>query len=123
MGNIYANEALYLSGIKPTADLGPNLQERVSSAWLQAIQAVLTKAIQAGGTSLRDFLKEDGTPGYFRHELKVYGREGECLRGLRRRPEIAAHHRAGHGLLPESVSVNRCGLLRWPPPRRDGQNC
>ena len=46
-----------------------------------AIQTVLTKAIQAGGTSLRDFLKEDGTPGYFRHELKVYGREGECCEG------------------------------------------
>ena len=80
VGNIYANEALYLSGIKPTAISG-----RISKARFErlaaAIQAVLTKAIQAGGTSLRDFLKEDGTPGYFRHELQVYGREGECCEG------------------------------------------
>ena len=62
VGNIYANEALYLSGIKPTATSGRMSKARVSSAWRSAIQAVLTKAIQAGGTSLRDFLKEDGTP-------------------------------------------------------------
>ena len=42
-----------------------------------AVKLVLEKAIEAGGTSLRDFLREDGKPGYFRHELQVYGREGE----------------------------------------------
>jgi formamidopyrimidine-DNA glycosylase len=80
VGNIYANEALYLSGIKPTAISGRISKPRFERLAV-AIQTVLTKAIQAGGTSLRDFLKEDGTPGYFRHELKVYGREGECCEG------------------------------------------
>ena len=41
------------------------------------IKEVLGSAIEAGGTTLRDFVKEDGNPGYFRHELKVYGRGGE----------------------------------------------
>ena len=80
VGNIYANEAWYLSGIKPTAVSGRISKIRFERL-AQAIQVVLTKAIQAGGTSLRDFLKEDGTPGYFRHELKVYGREGESCVG------------------------------------------
>jgi formamidopyrimidine-DNA glycosylase len=76
VGNIYANEALYRSGIRPTVLAGKISLSRYLRL-VDAIKAVLAKAIDAGGTSLRDFLREDGTPGYFRHELKVYGREGE----------------------------------------------
>jgi formamidopyrimidine-DNA glycosylase len=42
-----------------------------------AIKEVLTESIRAGGTTLRDFYGSDGKPGYFRHDLRVYGREGE----------------------------------------------
>ena len=80
VGNIYANEALYYSGIRPLAEAG-RVSRRRMGRLVPAVKMVLEKAIQAGGTSLRDFLHEDGKPGYFRHELQVYGREGEtCYR-------------------------------------------
>jgi formamidopyrimidine-DNA glycosylase len=41
------------------------------------IREVLEEAIEAGGTTLRDFVRNDGEPGYFRHDLKVYGRAGQ----------------------------------------------
>ena len=79
VGNIYANEALYLAGIRPTQPAGKVTIKRYHRL-ADAIKSVLEKAIAAGGTSLRDFLKEDGKPGYFRHALKVYDRAGEpCL--------------------------------------------
>ncbi|MGB1422534.1 MAG: bifunctional DNA-formamidopyrimidine glycosylase/DNA-(apurinic or apyrimidinic site) lyase [Pseudomonadales bacterium] len=80
VGNIYANEALYLAGIRPTRPAGKISRKRYARL-AAAIKSVLEKAIDAGGTSLRDFLKEDGKPGYFRHELKVYDRAGEPCYG------------------------------------------
>ena len=79
VGNIYASESLFLAGIHPHRPAG-----RVSAAryakLAEAIRTVLAAAIRAGGTTLRDFYGSDGQPGYFRHELKVYDREGEaCL--------------------------------------------
>jgi formamidopyrimidine-DNA glycosylase len=79
VGNIYANEALYLAGIRPD-----RLARSVSRARFlrlgEAVKRVLASAIDAGGTTLRDFVREDGSPGYFRHDLKVYGRGGEpCM--------------------------------------------
>ena len=79
VGNIYANEALYRAGIRPD-----RLAMRVGKArcerLVDVIKSVLAEAIAAGGTTLRDFVKEDGTPGYFRSELEVYGRKDEpCL--------------------------------------------
>ncbi|MGH8502688.1 MAG: bifunctional DNA-formamidopyrimidine glycosylase/DNA-(apurinic or apyrimidinic site) lyase [Gammaproteobacteria bacterium] len=75
MGNIYANEALFLAGIHPARAAG-----RISPLryWLlaHAIKLVLQRAIDYGGTTLRDFVREDGKPGYFRHELRVYGKAG-----------------------------------------------
>lgn len=75
VGNIYANEALFQSGISPVRAAG-----RVSAArfdmLVMAIKDVLSRAISAGGTTLRDFVREDGSPGYFRHDLAVYGRGG-----------------------------------------------
>ena len=76
VGNIYASEALFRAGIRPLSAARrlslPRLEKLVA-----AIRAVLTDAIAAGGTTLRDFLNSDGAPGYFSQSLHVYGREGE----------------------------------------------
>lgn len=76
VGNIYANEALFLSGIRPDRAAG-----RISRARYERladnIKQVLTYAIERGGTTLRDFVGGDGKPGYFAQELLVYGRQGE----------------------------------------------
>ena len=76
VGNIYANEALFLAGIRPTTQAG-----RVSLAAYEVlaerIRQVLSAAIQMGGTTLRDFVNQDGNPGYFKQVLNVYDREGE----------------------------------------------
>jgi len=80
VGNIYANEALFMAGIKPTFPAGKLSLHRCTRL-VNSIRVVLRSAIQAGGTSLRDFIREDGSPGYFRQALQVYGREGEdCYR-------------------------------------------
>jgi formamidopyrimidine-DNA glycosylase len=79
VGNIYASEALFRAGIRPL-----NVAHRLSLPRLEklvaAIRAVLTDAISAGGTTLRDFLNSDGKPGYFSQSLQVYGRQGEPCR-------------------------------------------
>src|SRR5579859_212007 len=80
VGNIYASESLHLAGIRPERAVG-----RVTLAEYRAlargIKKVLTASIKAGGTTLRDFMREDGEPGYFLQRLRVYGREGErCYR-------------------------------------------
>lgn len=79
IGNIYASEALHLAGIHPGRPCG-----RISLGRYQrlaaAIRTVLSAAIAQGGASLRDFVQEDGHPGYFALSLRVYGRGGEpCL--------------------------------------------
>ena len=79
VGNIYACEALFLSGIKPTCEAGKISRPRLARL-VESIKEVLGAAIESGGTTLRDFLNEDGQPGYFKQSLHVYGREGEeCL--------------------------------------------
>ncbi len=80
VGNIYANEALFLAGIHPQRAAG-----RVSLARYELlatqIKQVLTSAIGQGGTTLRDFVGGDGKPGYFAQQLFVYGRSGQpCKR-------------------------------------------
>jgi len=79
IGNIYAAEALYLSGLhprRPAQSLGP----RESKALLAGIRKVLQKAIRARGTTLRDYRTASGERGGFATALQVYGREGqECL--------------------------------------------
>jgi formamidopyrimidine-DNA glycosylase len=76
VGNIYANEALFLSGIHPNRAAG-----RISKARYALlaglIKQVLTSAIDQGGTTLRDFVGGDGKPGYFAQRLYVYGRAGQ----------------------------------------------
>ena len=80
VGNIYANEALFIAGIRPDRAAG-----RVSIVRYQRlaenIKQVLTSAINQGGTTLRDFVGGDGRPGYFAQQLLVYGRGGQpCKR-------------------------------------------
>lgn len=86
IGNIYANEALFAAGIRPDRAAGRISRDRYARL-AEAVQAVLREAIDAGGTTLRDFVREDGSPGYFRQALGVYGRGGEpcprCARPLR----------------------------------------
>lgn len=76
VGNIYANEALFIAGINPKRAAGRIALPRYE-ALAGAIRTVLERAIEAGGTTLRDFYGGDGEPGYFLQELDVYGRAGE----------------------------------------------
>jgi len=76
VGNIYASESLFLSGIHPQRSAG-----RVSLARYEIlsknIKQVLTHAIELGGTTLRNFVREDGKPGYFANKLNVYNQTGK----------------------------------------------
>ncbi len=73
VGNIYANEALFLAGINPNRSARRISRERYR-VLSTTIREVLAKAIAAGGTTLRDFTNSDGQPGYFKQSLHVYGR-------------------------------------------------
>ena len=76
VGNIYANESLYLAGIHPTRS-ARRVSRRRYDTLAAGIKEILTRAIESGGTTLRDFVREDGAPGYFKQQLHVYGRGGE----------------------------------------------
>lgn len=73
VGNIYANEALFMARINPRRAAG-QLSLLELERLVVAIKTVLERAIVQGGTSLRDFVREDGQTGYFQIELQVYGR-------------------------------------------------
>lgn len=79
IGNIYANEALFAAGIHPqrAANRISLIRYRILS---REMKRILQAAVQAGGTTLRDFQRVNGQPGYFRHALKIYGKEGELCR-------------------------------------------
>lgn len=80
LGNIYVCEALHRAGIRPQR-MGGRVSAREARALVAAIKAVLTEAIAAGGSSLRDHVQPDGTLGYFQHGFAVYGRAGQgCAR-------------------------------------------
>jgi formamidopyrimidine-DNA glycosylase len=83
VGNIYASEALFSAGIRPTVSamqLGPRRVARLQSA----IREVLARAVARGGSTLRDFAGPDGEDGHFQQEAMVYGRDGQAC------------HRCGH---------------------------
>ena len=75
VGNIYASEALFMAGIRPTTRA-----ERISLARATrlhaAIRTVLARAVEIGGSTLKDFSNAQGESGYFQLEAAVYGREG-----------------------------------------------
>jgi len=76
VGNIYACESLFKAGINPKTKANKISKQRYINL-TNNIKSVLIKAIKAGGTTLQDFAKVDGKPGYFSQELSVYGRENE----------------------------------------------
>ena len=79
VGNIYANEALFQAGISPLRAAGRIAAARYHRL-VESIRHRLELSIEAGGTTLRDFVGGDGKPGYFAQSLQVYGRGGEpCL--------------------------------------------
>ena len=80
VGNIYASESLYYSGIKPNRGSNKVLKREVS-VLVKEIKRVISLAILKGGSTLNDFLDVNGENGYFQDEHKVYGREKEpCLK-------------------------------------------
>jgi formamidopyrimidine-DNA glycosylase len=75
VGNIYANESLFLAGLHPNM-AAKDLTAAHAQCWVMIIKQVLAKAIEQGGTTLRDFYNADGQAGYFKQHLYVYGRAG-----------------------------------------------
>ncbi|WP_423813478.1 bifunctional DNA-formamidopyrimidine glycosylase/DNA-(apurinic or apyrimidinic site) lyase [Psychrobacter sp. 219-2-C] len=76
VGNIYATESLYLSGIHPATPANEVSHEQIVIL-VEHIKAILKKAITLGGSTLRDFAVASGQTGYFQQTLNVYGRQGE----------------------------------------------
>lgn len=80
VGNIYANESLFRSGILPHRPAN-KVKKRECAVLVETIKAVLQRAIETGGSTLRDFVNSDGKSGYFQQEYTVYGRHNEpCVR-------------------------------------------
>ncbi len=75
VGNIYANESLFRSGINPNRAAG-NISLLRYRRLVDEVKDVLAEAIKQGGTTLKDFANADGKPGYFVQELQVYGKAG-----------------------------------------------
>jgi formamidopyrimidine-DNA glycosylase len=76
LGNIYVCESLHRAGIAPWRQAGRIAAPRVARL-VPVIRDVLTEAIAAGGSSLRDYRQADGALGYFQHTFRAYGREGQ----------------------------------------------
>ena len=76
VGNIYASEALHIAGVNPLRSCNRISNQRYVKI-VEAIQQVLFRAIEQGGTTLKDFVGADGSRGYFEQSLSVYGREGK----------------------------------------------
>jgi len=80
LGNIYVCEALHKAAISPERPAG-ELKPKALAVLTREIQTTLEEAIEAGGSTLRDYAAADGALGYFQHRFKAYGREGEpCLK-------------------------------------------
>ena len=94
VGNIYANESLFLSGIHPLRKPGRISMARYGRL-AEVVKEVLESAIKQGGTTLRDFVGSDGKPGYFKQQLQVYGRAGKpCTRCGRTLKELRLSQRS-----------------------------
>jgi formamidopyrimidine-DNA glycosylase len=77
VGNIYANESLFFAGIDPRK-AAKKVSKKHYFSLSDQIKKVLAKAIEQGGTTLKDFTQADGRPGYFAQHLRVYGRRGQA---------------------------------------------
>jgi len=94
VGNIYANEALFLAGIHPNQAASAISIKRMNGL-VACIKQVLSDAIEQGGTTLKDFVGSDGKPGYFKQQLYVYGRGGEpCKKCKATLQEIRQNNRS-----------------------------
>ncbi len=79
VGNIYASEALFMAGIRPTVRAS-RLSRKKGQLLFESIRRVLSRAIEVGGSTLKDFSSATGNSGYFQLESMVYGRAGEPCR-------------------------------------------
>jgi formamidopyrimidine-DNA glycosylase len=82
VGNIYASEALFRARLRPQR-LARSLTRVEVQQLVRAVREVLSLAIRAGGTTLRDYRGADGAPGHFRQRLYVYERKGKPCRRCR----------------------------------------
>src|SRR5690606_16954214 len=80
VGNIYAAEALFESRIDPTRAAGDLSKAEIKKLWT-AIRAVLTRALDAGGGSIRNYVQTDGELGYFQRQWAVYDKAGAKCKG------------------------------------------
>jgi formamidopyrimidine-DNA glycosylase len=80
LGNIYVCEALWRSGLSPARAAGSICGTRHAIRLAGDIRQVIAEAIEAGGSSLRDYVRTDGSLGYFQHSFSVYDKEGEACR-------------------------------------------
>lgn len=76
VGNIYASEALFRARIAPARAAG-KVSKAAYKRLVEMVVIILNEAIAAGGTTIRDFANSEGKPGYFKQELRVYGRAGQ----------------------------------------------
>lgn len=87
IGNIYADEILFASGIDPRAEISQLGRRRLEKLW-SSIHRVLDEAVSFKGTTVRDFRDGDGFEGLFQNRLRVYGRNGDpcprCGTAIRR---------------------------------------
>jgi len=79
VGNIYASEALFMAGIRPTTSASRLTRPRVQKLHA-AIKTVLARAVEKGGSTLKDFTSANGDAGHFQLEAMVYAREGQPCR-------------------------------------------
>ncbi len=104
VGNIYASEALHRAGISPRR-LAASVKGQRAERLAAAIRDVIAEAIEAGGSSLRDYVQADGELGYFQHRWRVYDREDQPC------PTPGCH-----GLVKRIVQSNRstfyCGFCQ-----------
>jgi formamidopyrimidine-DNA glycosylase len=77
LGNIYVCEALNRAGLSPSRAAG-TLSSEEAARLAAVIRDVLVEAVEAGGSTLRDYAKTDGSLGYFQHRFRAYDREGEA---------------------------------------------
>ena len=82
VGNIYANESLFMAGISPKRAAGKISLLRYEELAC-CIKKILATAIEVGGTTLKDFTNSEGEPGYFKQALQVYGRGGKQCMGCK----------------------------------------
>ena len=80
LGNIYVCEVLWRTGVHPET-AAKDISKKQIETIVPTIRTVLSEAIEAGGSTLKDYAQVDGELGYFQHSFKAYGREGEaCLK-------------------------------------------